>query len=229
MVVFDDANFDLVVPTLVAASTLMNGQFCVTGSRILIQRSAADRLREALVPALESVRLGGCDEPDSQLGPLVDKASVARLDAIVEEATGYGQVLLRGGPVTEGPLAGGAFYRPALIGVDDPTSRVVQEELFGPVQTFEIFDDEADAVRLANITEFGLGASVFTSDPMRARRVGRALQSGLVWINSWGLLSEHFEEGGVKASGYGKLCGPRAIEEFQELKVYAEADPAATA
>lgn len=229
LVIFDDANFDLVVPTLVAASTLMNGQFCVTGSRVLIQRSAADRLREALVPALESVRLGGCEDADAQLGPLVDKASVSRLDAIVEEATGYGQILLRGGPVTEGPLADGAFYRPALIEIDDPNSRLVQEELFGPVQTFEIFDDEADAVRLANITEFGLGASVFTSDPMRARRVGRALESGLVWINTWGLLSEHFEEGGVKASGYGKLCGPRAIEEFQELKVYAEADPHAIA
>jgi betaine-aldehyde dehydrogenase len=224
LVVFDDANLDIVIPTLVKAATLMNGQFCVTGSRVIVQRGIADEVRERLAAGLEAVRLGGSEDPEAQLGPLVDNGSVQRLDAIVEEAISTAKVIVRGGPIADGPLADGAFYRPALIEVENSDSRLVQEELFGPVQTFEVFDDDQDAVTLANATEFGLGASVFTGDPMRARRVGRAIDSGLIWINSWGLLTEHFEEGGVKQSGYGKLCGPRAIEEFQELKVYAEMD-----
>lgn len=227
LIVFDDTDLDAVIPQLVAGSTLMNGQFCVTGSRVLVHRDIADDVRARLSAALEAVQVGPSEDPGSQMGPLIDKASVTRVDTLVEEATGYAKVLVRGGPTSDPALADGAFYRPTLLEVDDVDVPVVQQEVFGPVQTLEVFVDEADAIRRANATEFGLGASVFTGSDARARRVGREIRTGLVWVNTWGLLSEHFEEGGVKQSGYGRLCGPSAIEEFQDLKVYATAAPPA--
>jgi acyl-CoA reductase-like NAD-dependent aldehyde dehydrogenase len=106
--------------------------------------------------------------------------------------------------------------------VADTDVRLVQEEVFGPVRTFEGFDDEADAIRRANATQYGLACSVFTGDAIQARRVGRKIRSGGIWINTWGTMNEQFERGSVKASDYGPLCGPMAIEEFQDLKVYVE-------
>jgi betaine-aldehyde dehydrogenase len=159
------------------------------------------------------------------MGPLIDKASLARVDRIVEEATAYAKVIVRGGPVSDPDLAGGAFFRPALIEVNDVDVPIVQQEVFGPVQTFEVFDDEADAIQRANATQFGLAASVFTSDHLRAVRIARELRFGGIWINTWGTMSEHFEQGGFKQSGYGTLCGPSAMSEFQNIKVYASITP----
>lgn len=220
LIVFDDADVDIAVPTLVNSSILMNGEFCCTGSRVLVQRGVADEVRTRLAAALEAVKVGPALDPTSQLGPLIDKASVARVDRIVEEAADYAKVIVRGGPVIDPAMAGGAFFRPALIEVDQVDVPVVQQEVFGPVQTFEVFDDETDAIQRANATEFGLAASVFTLDDVRARRVARDLRFGGIWFNTWGTMSEHFEQGGIKQSGYGTLCGPSAMSEFQHLKVY---------
>ena len=167
-----------------------------------------------------SSKLGTSEDPEAQLGPLIDMASARRVDAIVESAAAYANILVRGGPVINGQLARGAFYRPSLVEVASLDAPIVQQEVFGPVQTFEIFADEADAVHRANATDYGLAASIFTTDPIRARRVGRAIEAGLIWTNCWRVLSEHFEQGGYKQSGIGFLCGPRAIEQFQELKTY---------
>ncbi len=224
LIVFDDADLDVTIRQIVIALVAMNGQFCCTGSRVLVQRGIADTLRGALSQAYEHVRLGGSEDADAQLGPLIDRASVQRVDQAVARAAQKAHVLVRGGPVTDGPLAAGAFYRPSLIEVDDLGSPLVQEELFGPVQTFEVFDDEADAIGRANASEFGLAASVFTQDSARSRRIGKAIRAGHIWTNCWGVLSEHFEQSGFKQSGIGLLCGPRAIEEFQEVKVYATVD-----
>lgn len=229
LVVFDDADLSVVVPQIVTALVVMNGQFCCTGSRVLVQRGIADALRAALIEAYQQVRLGESDDPDAELGPLIDTASVKRVDAIVAEAAAYGDILVRGGPVTAGPLSGGSFYRPSLIEVQDLNAFVVQNEVFGPVQTFEIFEDELDAIERANATEFGLAASVFSSDMARCRRVGKAIQAGHIWMNCWGVMSEQFEQSGFKQSGIGVLCGPRAIEQFQEIKVYASVEPAPAA
>ncbi|MDW5327021.1 aldehyde dehydrogenase family protein [Plantactinospora sp. KLBMP9567] len=225
LIVFDDADLDIVVPTLVMSSVLMNGEFCCTGSRVLAQRGIADELRTRLAAALEGVKVGPALDPTSQMGPLIDKASVARVDRIVEEAAEYAKVIVRGGPVNDPDLAGGAFFRPALIEVDQVDVPIVQQEVFGPVQTFEIFDDETDAIQRANATEFGLAASVFTLDDLRARRVARGLRFGGIWFNTWGTMSEHFEQGGMKQSGYGTLCGPSAMSEFQHLKTYGSMAP----
>lgn len=225
MVVFDDANLDVAVPTILTALTMMNGQFCVTASRVLVQRSIAGRLRELLTKAVESVVVGPSDDPKSQIGPLIDAASAQRVDRIVQDASAYGKVLVRGGLVEDKARPGGAYYRPSVVEVDRLDVPLVQEEVFGPVQTFEVFDDEADAIRKANGTDFGLGAAVFTQDELRAQRVSQAIKAGTVWTNCWGVLSERFEQGAFKQSGYGYLCGPRAIETFQNIRVYAHAAP----
>jgi betaine-aldehyde dehydrogenase len=222
LVVFDDADLDVAVPTIAMALTLMNGQFCCTGSRVLVHRDVADEVRSRLSEALSAVQVGPADDPASQLGPVVDRASVERLEKIVDDATSYARVIVRGGALTEGPLSAGAYFRPTLLEVDQPDVPIVQQEVFGPVQVMEVFEDEADAVRRANATEFGLATAVFTQDRARARRVGHAIQAGGMWLNTWGRLTDEFETAGWKQSGLG-LVGPHGLEAFQKIKVYAEA------
>jgi acyl-CoA reductase-like NAD-dependent aldehyde dehydrogenase len=218
MIVFDDADLDLVVPVLTKAVTTFAGQFCMTGSRILAQRGIADELKTRLAAALEAVRVGPADDPTSEMGPVIDKSNVDRIDAMVAESASYADIVVRGGPVTEGPLANGAFYRPSLIAVSDVDTPIVQNEVFGPVATFETFDDEADAIRRANATDYGLSAAIWTTDVDRPLRVGRELKAGTVWTNTWAVIVDQMEEGGFKQSGVGRLNGERALAEFQEIK-----------
>jgi acyl-CoA reductase-like NAD-dependent aldehyde dehydrogenase len=218
MIVFEDADLDVVVPTLTAAVTTFSGQFCMTGSRILVQRSVAAELRERLSKSLAAVKVGPGDDPTSEMGPMIDAANAQRVDAIVREAEGYATVLVRGGPTDPSS----AYYYPSLVEVDDPTSPIVQQEVFGPVATFEVFDTEPEAIRLANITEYGLSASVWSRDIDRPRRVATRLRAGTVWANAWALVVDQFEEGGFKQSGIGRLNGLRALEEFQEYKTFAQ-------
>lgn len=228
MIVFEDADLDQVVPLLVAAVTTFTGQFCMAGSRILVQSSVADEVRKHLGGMLARVVVGHGTDPATQMGPLIDQAAVARVDAFVEEAGDYAEILVRGGPVTDGPLATGAFYRPALIEVQDILAPVIiQQELFGPIATFEVFDNEAEAIQRANGTQFGLSAAVFTRDVDRARRASREIQAGTVWTNTWAAINDGFEEGGFKQSGVGRLRGTRGIADFQEVKTYVHFAPPA--
>lgn len=220
MIVFDDAALDSVVPLLSAGVTTFAGQFCMAGSRILVQRGIADQVREQLRELLSHVVVGRGEDKGTQMGPLIDRAAVARVDRIVEDSTAYATAIVRGGPVTGGPLAAGAFYRPSLIEVQDISAPIIQQEVFGPVATFEIFNDEADAIQRANATEFGLAAAVFTRDVDRARRVSRRIKAGTVWTNTWFAVNDGFEEGGFKQSGVGRLRGARGIATFQEIKTY---------
>jgi betaine-aldehyde dehydrogenase len=138
MIVFDDADLDATVPLLAAALTTFAGQFCMTGSRILVQRGVAHEVRTRLADILESVRLGNGLDPETDMGPLIDKATVARVDGMVEEGLAYAKPIVRGGPVTDGALADRAFYRPALLEVDDVNSEIVQKEVFGPIDRLPV-------------------------------------------------------------------------------------------
>ncbi|MGI5995819.1 MAG: aldehyde dehydrogenase family protein, partial [Saccharomonospora viridis] len=218
MIVFADADLDAAVPTLVAGITTFAGQFCMAGSRILVESSVADEVRSRLVTALNQVKLGPGDAEDSQMGPLIDLAARDRLEALIEDSLGDAEVILRGGRPEEEELAHGAYFRPALLGVRDTDSPLVQRELFGPVATFEVFQTEDEAVEKANATEYGLAASVWTADGARGLRMADALDAGTVWTNGWAVVLDQFEEGGFKQSGLGRLNGHRAVEEFQEYK-----------
>jgi betaine-aldehyde dehydrogenase len=228
MIVFDDADLDATVPLLVTAVTMFAGQFCMTGSRILVQRGLADEMRARLTKAFVSVRVGNGLDPDTEMGPMIDKANVDRVDEVVEAALAYATPIVRGGPVADGPLAAGAFYRPTLLEVEDINTDLVQKEIFGPVATFEVFDTETDAIVRANATEMGLSAGIFTNDINISRRVSREIQFGTVWTNTWAAINDGFADGGFKQSGIGRLRGPLAIADFQEAKTVVHSIPPTT-
>src|SRR6266478_3759388 len=225
MIVFDDADLDATVPLLAAGITTFAGEFCMTGSRILVQRGVADEVRTRLADILQNVRVGDGLDPATDMGPLIDKADVARVDGMVQAALAYAKPIVRGGPATDAALAGGAFYRPALLEVEDVNTDLVQKEVFGPVATFEVFDAETDAIARANATEYGLAAGIFTTNINISRRVSREIHAGTIWTNTWAAINDGFAEGGYKQSGSGRLRGPLAITEFQEAKTVVHAIP----
>lgn len=217
--VFADADRESAVATAVQSCTVFAGQFCMTGSRILVQRDVADEFIADLSLKLDNVRPGPAFDPASEIGPMIDKAAVARVDAAVEEAIAAGaKPVVRGGPSTVPELAGGAFYHPTLLEVADSSLPIVQDETFGPVQTVQLFDTEDDAIALANDTNYGLSACIWSRDVDRPMRVARRLDAGLISINSWANLTVEFEEGGFKASGMGRLGGLASVDDFLEYK-----------
>jgi betaine-aldehyde dehydrogenase len=219
LILFDDADLRLALPVVVSALIVFSGQFCMTGSRLLVQERIAEQVGTELTGMLEAVKVGPASDPESQMGPIIDRPNVGRIDKIVQDAISQGaKVIVRGGPITNGPLAAGAFYRPTLLEVSDNSMPIVQNEVFGPVLTMQTFATEAEAIALANDSEYGLSASVFSRDVDRPLRVALALESGSVWVNDWARLHDQFEEGGFKGSGVGRMRGFAVIDDFIEYK-----------
>jgi betaine-aldehyde dehydrogenase len=219
MIVFDDANIEAAIPTIIKAITLFSGQFCMTGSRILVQRNIADSMRNRLTELLSDIKAGPSTEADSDLGAMINKMNVQRVNKMVEEAIAAGaKILVRGGPVTEGRLSQGAYYLPTLLEITDSKLPIAQQEVFGPVATLQVFDTETEAIALANDSEYGLAASIWSQDIGRPWRVAKALQAGTVWLNTYAQIFAQFEEGGYKRSGMGRLNGETALDNFLQYK-----------
>jgi betaine-aldehyde dehydrogenase len=219
LILFEDADLEQALPIVVSALIVFSGQFCMTGSRLLVHERIAAQVRRDLAALLEAVKVGPASDPASEMGPIIDKPNVERIDKIVEDAISQGaQVIVRGGPVTDGPLAAGAFYRPTLLEVGDNSLPIVQDEVFGPVLTMQTFATEAEAIAMANDSQYGLSASVFSRDVDVPLRVALALESGSVWVNDWARLHDQFEEGGFKGSGVGRMRGFAVIDDFIEFK-----------
>lgn len=219
MVIFGDADLDEAVPVLTKAITTFAGQFCMAGSRLLVHRSVAAEVRERMIDSLGKVKVGPAADPSSDMGPLISLPNIARVDAVVEDAIAAGAtVLVRGGRTSDPALEGGAFYQPVLLEVDDQALPIIQKETFGPVLTLQVFDDEDEAVAMANDSDYGLAASVWSRDVDVTLRVAKRLEAGTVWVNNWAVVHDEFEEGGFKQSGLGRLNGHAAIEDFVEYK-----------
>jgi betaine-aldehyde dehydrogenase len=219
VLVFDDADLEKALPVIEKALTVFAGQFCMTGSRLLVQRSILDEVRTRLAKRLEAVKAGPAADPKSDMGPMINLEAVRRVDKVVEDAIAAGaKVVVRGGPFKDGPLAKGAFYRPALLEITNHDLPIAQNEVFGPVLVMQAFDSEAEGVALANNSIYGLSASVWSENVDRPMRIARQLESGTVWINNWAIVYDETEEGGYKQSGLGRLNGVAAIDDFIEYK-----------
>jgi betaine-aldehyde dehydrogenase len=219
VLLFDDADLDKALPKVEKALTVFAGQFCMTGSRLLVHRPILDVVRERLAARLRAVKVGPASDPSSDMGPMINLANVRRVDAIVEEAIAAGaKVVVRGGPCKEGPLAKGSFYRPTLLEIQDHCTAIAQSEVFGPVLVMQAFDTEEEAITLANHSEYGLAASIWSKDVDRPRRAARRIEAGTVWINNWAVVYDETEEGGYKQSGIGRLNGVSALDDFLEYR-----------
>ena len=225
--ILDDTHLD----RLYAAVYDTTGQICMNAKRVFVHRSRLDELVAGLTDRLEKAKLGyGLDE-GTTMGPLHSPVQKAFVDEIIQEAKDAGADVREFGELPGGDLEGGNFIRPAIVVDPDPALRVVTTEQFGPVIPIIPFDDEDDAVRLANDTWGGLCGSVWTADPDSAKRVGSQLVCGYVWVNDHGAtrLDLRAPFGGMKQSGIGREQGIEGVRAFQDTRAIATIDPEALA
>ncbi|MCZ4353882.1 aldehyde dehydrogenase family protein [Roseovarius aestuarii] len=217
-IVFADADPALVVPTVVAAITQHAGQTCSAGSRLLIERSAMDTLLPQIIQAFCEVRVV-MPHMEGQLGPVVSARQKARVERYIQLADDTGLPLLASGQMAPELSAEGYFVQPRMYGPVPRDHRLAFEEVFGPVLAVIPFDDEADAVALANATEYGLVAGIWTRDSARAMRVGRQMEVGQVFVNCFGAGGGiELPFGGMKKSGHGREKGWEALREFAAVR-----------
>jgi aldehyde dehydrogenase (NAD+)/betaine-aldehyde dehydrogenase len=218
-IVFDDADLDAAIPMIVNAIVQNAGQTCSAGSRLLVQSSIHDDMIERLTKAFAQISIGvGLDNPE--LGPLISAKQRDRVLSLITGAVTNNQGVVRaGGSVPEHLQDQGYFVEPTLIDEVDPTADIAQVEVFGPVLVVTTFEDEAEALRLANSTEYGLIAGVWTKDVGRAHRMARGIEAGQVFVNTYGAGGGvELPFGGVKKSGHGREKGVEAIIGYTQVK-----------
>jgi acyl-CoA reductase-like NAD-dependent aldehyde dehydrogenase len=215
---FADADLERALPTIAAGMYTHAGQVCNAGTRLLVEASVHDEVVERLHDLTRRMRLGhGLDDPD--MGPLVSAAQKETVSEYLAIAAGEGTVLEGARLPEEERLAGGYFVRPTIVTGLDPSARTCQEEIFGPVLAVVPFDNADHALRLANDSDFGLVAGVFTGSIDVAMRMAERLQAGQVWVNAFGVgLDVEFPFGGYKRSGFGREKGLESISAYLQVK-----------
>ncbi|MCB1883821.1 MAG: aldehyde dehydrogenase [Geminicoccaceae bacterium] len=216
VLVFDDADVASAANAVVAGIFAASGQSCVAGSRLLVQRGLKAELLDALKAKAEAVRVGDPQDAATEMGPLATRRQLEHVERVVARSQEQGARLVTGGGRIEG--RGGFYYQPTILDCDDPGAACVQEELFGPVLSVLAFDDEAEAVRLANGTGYGLASGVFTRDLARGHRLIRALRAGVVWVNTYRAISPIVPFGGYGLSGLGREGGLQSVQDYTRTK-----------
>jgi acyl-CoA reductase-like NAD-dependent aldehyde dehydrogenase len=214
--IFADADLEAAVNTAISAFVFNTGQFCMSGSRLLVERPVCETVIDAVAAALPEVRVGDPLAEGTIIGPMTGPAHLARVQSYLDRATAAG---LRRHDGARVPGPGGFYVSPALLAGAGQDSPFVQEEIFGPVVTAQPFETEAEAVALANGTAYGLAAGLQTGSVARAHRVAAALRAGIVWVNGWSLLDPAMPFGGAGGqSGYGRENGPEGLDAYLRTK-----------
>ncbi|POX46190.1 aldehyde dehydrogenase [Streptomyces sp. Ru72] len=215
-VVFEDADLEKAIGAIIKGFVFNTGQFCMAGPRLLVARPVHDTVVGILAEAVAGVPVGDPRDPGTVVGPMAGEKHLKKVEEYVELARKEGARVVVGGERLD--LGGGYYYKPTVITGLSNDSRVVQEEIFGPVLTVQPFDSEDEAVALANSTPYGLASGVQTTNLARAHRVAGRLQAGIVWINDWAMLDPALPFGGVKDSGFGREYGPEALAAYTKVK-----------
>ena len=215
LLVFEDADLELAIDQTMMAKLRNMGEACTSANRLYVAAPVAEEFARRLAARMEQLRLGRGVDPDTDVGPLIDAIQRDKVHELVTDAVDRGATVLTGGGPLEGP---GYFYRPTVLTHVADQSRVLTEEIFGPVAPIVSFDTEAEAIAKANDTEYGLMGYVFTSDLGRALRVAEALDTGMVGLNQGVPSNTAAPFGGVKQSGFGREGGAEGIEEYLSVK-----------
>ena len=220
VVVFADCDYDEMLKTTIRSSFANQGQICLCGSRILVERSIYEKFKKDFVEKTAKSIVSNPEDPKANLGAIVSKPHMEKILSYIELAKEEGGTVLTGGErvILDAPYEEGYYIRPTVIEGLAYDCRTNQEEIFGPVVTIAPFDTEEEALQMANSTQYGLQTTLWTSDLQRAHRFSDDAQSGIVWVNSWLVRDLRTPFGGVKASGVGREGGLEALRFFTEPK-----------
>ncbi|MBB4188769.1 aldehyde dehydrogenase (NAD+) [Sinorhizobium terangae] len=213
-IVFADADLDRAIPGAAMAVFANSGQVCYAGTRLFVQSSILPEFEERIANFARTLKLGNGLEPDVALGPLISDKQLASVMGYIDAGREEGARLVAGGTKPGGALEAGAFLNPTVFSSVHNDMRIAREEIFGPVVSIIPFDTEAEALKLANETPYGLGGGVWTQDIGKAMRMVQGIRAGTIWVNNYGAIDPSVGFGGVKASGYGWKGGPQHVDAF---------------
>ncbi len=213
-IVLADADLDAAIPAAVRAAFYNQGEICTAGSRLLVAREVADRVVEGVAAGARALAVGDPLDPRTELGPLVSKAQHARVVGYIEQGVKEGARQVSGGPRP----GSGYYVEPTVFGAVHSDMTIAREEIFGPVLSVLSFDDLEQAAHIANATDYGLAAGIWTRDIGRAHALAHRLDAGTVWINSYNLFHEASPYGGYKQSGYGRENGEEVLYDLTQTK-----------
>lgn len=217
--IFADCNYDKMLAETLRSSFANQGQICLCGSRIYVEKSIYNKFKTDFIEETKKLKIGNPFDEDTKLGALVSKQHLEKVESYIELAEKEGGKILYGGNrVTVKGSENGYYLAPTIIEVFDNNCRVNQEEIFGPVVTIMPFETEKEALEMANTVKYGLSATLWTNDLNRTMRISKGIESGIVWVNTWLNRDLRTPFGGMKASGVGREGGFEALKFFTEQK-----------
>ena len=217
VLVFEDADLESAANAIVSGIFAATGQSCVAGSRLLVHENVHAELLEILIAKAKRIKIGDPQDLETEMGPLATQRQLTHVQDVVDRSVSAGAKLLTGGKIPDG-FTNGFYYEPTILDCDAPVIACVQEEIFGPVLSVLKFKDDAQALAMANDSEYGLASGVFTKDIGRAHRFVRNLRAGIVWVNTYRMISPMVPFGGYGQSGTGREAGAESILDYTRTK-----------